>query len=1216
MKRFSYAILATALSVSASAFQPVSAKPRIEQNQLLNVAKSIKSSRESRLKLPFRDKNADALNAMMYKSGIKKAPAVDLEFSDLDNFITLDGPDGLLWYATCEYDFTEIKHDYYVERILNAFKYTIYNSAFEKVGELKDKIEYKDDETGAALYELCPVVSQKFFNYDNNYEVLFTLGVHTEGNVNRYYSIAYSLNGEKDADGNDVPLTTIDGLLVNSVNAAQDSWSENIFMTFSIEESDESKLDSENYLDYLETYKMVLTTYKKASYNGGPQVVAEKKIRYMDLPGDQQNTPALITYAEGGKAYFVYSQYEKSFFVDPVGEDESVTEDNNLFVDIYSMGSYGNEMTLEKHIAIPTEQIVGEDKLLWTYYGVGNLGYSNDIIKEGDDFKLVVAKQKCLITSDDSTTDSYYIYDSEGKQIKTLVEDIDGFVGLSDITGYEHQYMFITLSNMGYLLSFIDVPSGDVVAMLSSVVDGYGLTANVDRVPAGLGYKYAFKVANPVNENGDEIEQVVWIDTNGKILDVDKINLGDNVAMAQMYLNQSVLTPYFFNTDARREYMFLVKRYRNISDSGTDEHLVVAAANEYETLLDVTSDPVKGQLVSILPVAEKENPALILIFGEGNKYAADIYNLPFTRFAGGEGTVDNPYLIATPGDFQQISTAMSAHYRIVDDIDFSGYVLSTVKGSFTGTIDGNGKTLSNITMNNVKGMIEDLSDGSVVKNLNLYNVKINSDDLSIAGTLASSALGAKIDNVHVYALDVCASEGSEPDFGGVVGRATNGSLITNCSVNGVINLPGSKIGGIVAFTRTGSSVLASSFVGTINGGAEVGGIVGSADAPADVIADCHVDAAITALNTIGGIAGVSARANITRCYVEGSIKATGASSKWYDNGPCAGGIVGDLGPDYSKSEGSGNSDSDVEAVDPVTYCLVNLSSLEGYTPEVAPEYPTQHSTIHRIVGRSNANLEPEIIDEDADYNPIYGEPLPEESAINNNYAVADLALGHDGASADHNTVEGKSVDADDLSAEWFTNTLKLAYGTDVNAPWNEISDWDPALHHELASKMNPEEMTVMEQRTFTIDVTIVRAVPFTEEEFFDNFSYECSAEDVVEMTGNATFENGVATVEFKALKPGNATVSMFGSKCEVTVVKDPTLGIDNVTDAADDLIVAVTMTGISVRNVAVGSLVEVYNLSGMKLHATVAAGESVDIDLAPGLYIVKAGNKAVKCMVR
>lgn len=94
--------------------------------------------------------------------------------------------------------------------------------------------------------------------------------------------------------------------------------------------------------------------------------------------------------------------------------------------------------------------------------------------------------------------------------------------------------------------------------------------------------------------------------------------------------------------------------------------------------------------------------------------------------------------------------------------------------------------------------------------------------------------------------------------------------------------------------------------------------------------------------------------------------------------------------------------------------MVNLTSLEGYAPTIEAAYPNQQTTIHRIVGKSNVNYEPEIVGEDEDYNPIYGDPMPDEAAINNNYAIADLALGLAGAPADHNTVEGKSVDAGDL----------------------------------------------------------------------------------------------------------------------------------------------------------------------------------------------------------
>lgn len=1217
MKRFFQVILTTALCASATGISPVSAKPVTDRNQLGSVVKSMNEGRMSRMDIPFKDKKAATLTAMMNKSGLKKAPESESVFTGIEYFDYLEAPDGSVWYATGEFDFETISHEAYTQKTLKGFKYTIYDSYFQKIGEIKDVIEYKDDEVRAVQYEIASVVTQKFFNYDNNYEVIFSLGMNTTSYENRYYSYAYSIGGEKDADGNDVPIMEFQGTLCDAVDSSTDSWSENFYLSFSYEEKDESKVDSENYLDYLSTFKMVIDTYKKASYSGGPTRIAQKKIRLMDLPGDQMSTSPMLSFASEGKAYFVYQQYEKSFFVDPTGwTDESLSEDNHLIVEINSIGAYDQALKEEKRISIPTDQTFGDDKVLCTYYGAGHLGYNEDIVKDGDDYKVVIAKQKYISGNDDATTDSYYIYNSDGEVEKTLAEDIVGFMGLSDVPGYDHQYMFITVTNMGYMLSFVDVPSGDVAAMFTNIVDGYSLSSYVDRVPAALGYKYAFKAMNPISEDGCSIERVVWLDADGKVIGVDKINLGKDVANAMMLMSQNVLSPYYCNTDDEHEYMFFIKKYRPNGAAGTDTHMVITAANSYDVLLDLTADAEKGELRQVAPVTMPQNNTLLAIYEKNNAYNVDAYSLPFTRFVGGDGTVDNPYLIATPGDFREIGKSLSSHYRIVNDIDFSEYTMSTFKGAFVGSVDGGGYTLSNIDLTGLTGIFDYLSEGASVKNLNLYKVKVDCSGSSLAGTLASSALGTKIDNVHVYALDAKASDDTSTDFGGIVGRATNFSVISNSSVNGVIDMPGSSVGGIVGETRTSSSVKASSFIGTIIGATEVGGIVGSASNSGDSFTDCHVDAALTARNTVGGIAGASSRAAITRCYVEGSIKAVGGEARWYDNGPCAGGVVGSLGADTGNSslpEGDGSS----EKVNPITNCFVNLSSLEGYTPELPEEYPGQQATIHRIAGRSNANYEPDIVGEDEDWNPIYGDPRGEESAISNNYAVASLALGAEDATAEHNTVEGKSVDASELSAEWFKNTLGLVYGTSVDAPWRDVADNDPALYHEAASIIDPVEISVMEGNEFDINVFLVRAVPFTEEEFIDNFTYECSDESVVDMTGSMNYADGVAAIGFKALKPGKATITMFGSKCEVTVIHDETLGIGNIADASEGVVVIAGTNSITVKNAAEGAAVEVYTLAGVKVFATVATGAAdINVDVTSGLYIVKAGNKAVKCLVK
>lgn len=44
--------------------------------------------------------------------------------------------------------------------------------------------------------------------------------------------------------------------------------------------------------------------------------------------------------------------------------------------------------------------------------------------------------------------------------------------------------------------------------------------------------------------------------------------------------------------------------------------------------------------------------------------------------------------------------------------------------------------------------------------------------------------------------------------------------------------------------------------------------------------------------------------------------------------------------------------------------------------------------MHRIVGASVANAEPDVIDYDSEYNPVYGDPREPDAGLEGNYAVA------------------------------------------------------------------------------------------------------------------------------------------------------------------------------------------------------------------------------------
>ena len=71
------------------------------------------------------------------------------------------------------------------------------------------------------------------------------------------------------------------------------------------------------------------------------------------------------------------------------------------------------------------------------------------------------------------------------------------------------------------------------------------------------------------------------------------------------------------------------------------------------------------------------------------------------RFDGGDGTAENPYLISNVAQFQKISEGLDRHYRIIRDLDFKNTGYTSIgsledKDNFTGVLDGNHKTISNV----------------------------------------------------------------------------------------------------------------------------------------------------------------------------------------------------------------------------------------------------------------------------------------------------------------------------------------------------------------------------------------------------------------------------------------------------------------------------------------------------------------------------------------
>lgn len=261
-------------------------------------------------------------------------------------------------------------------------------------------------------------------------------------------------------------------------------------------------------------------------------------------------------------------------------------------------------------------------------------------------------------------------------------------------------------------------------------------------------------------------------------------------------------------------------------------------------------------------------------------------------FAGGDGTAENPYRIATAKQLVAVRNDLAAHYVLNNDIDLSGYSswnpIGDAMYSFSGSFDGNGHVIRNMTIE-VQTSDSYLGLFGYASGAKLTNVVL--EDAAIRGTLSTGN--------HQVAL--------------LVGK-TSKTTLSDCTVSGSIQLVAND------------TSLA------------IGGIVGQTEGA--VIENCVNRAEITLAEEstatylyCGGIAG-SAWSDISACDNYGKITGVSNASIW------VGGIVGDGGAvGHCRNYGKASARSNLEtytvagiAGRATVYDSVNYGSVSGYSP--------------------------------------------------------------------------------------------------------------------------------------------------------------------------------------------------------------------------------------------------------------------------------------------
>lgn len=197
--------------------------------------------------------------------------------------------------------------------------------------------------------------------------------------------------------------------------------------------------------------------------------------------------------------------------------------------------------------------------------------------------------------------------------------------------------------------------------------------------------------------------------------------------------------------------------------------------------------------------------------------------------------------ISSVEDFQKISEKLDGIYVLKQDLDFTGYTGSgvVIASNFTGKLEGNGHTISNLTNNalfeNFRGTVQNLnisnfsnrstgdniaafaknSSNATFKNMKFEHITIEGRG-SIGTVVGTDNRGSIFDKISVKDTNITVVNARGAMFAGGIVGAQYGGKITNVYVEGRINTPSFGAGGIVGATGNGTNVIISNAISKVD----------------------------------------------------------------------------------------------------------------------------------------------------------------------------------------------------------------------------------------------------------------------------------------------------------------------------------------------------------------------------------------------------------------
>jgi len=231
-------------------------------------------------------------------------------------------------------------------------------------------------------------------------------------------------------------------------------------------------------------------------------------------------------------------------------------------------------------------------------------------------------------------------------------------------------------------------------------------------------------------------------------------------------------------------------------------------------------------------------------------------------------------------DLANINNNLSGKYILMSDIDMTGKTHTIIgqSSSFSGTLDGNFHTISNLTIESSEqyvGLFGYISSGTVI-NMTLENVNITGTSRSgtqYIGGLAGRSIRSTIEGVQVKGSNIKDTGASYIYIGGLVGYVELGKIKNSSADTNIV-------GGI--------------------GTSYIGGLVGSVNVPsnANIIEQSYSKGKITigsGLSYVGGLVGtVSNAKNTSPNVIVNAYSTVNIDGENNNTSTCIGGLIGEI----------------------------------------------------------------------------------------------------------------------------------------------------------------------------------------------------------------------------------------------------------------------------------------------------------------------------------